>query len=166
MEKQFIVKQKTWIYIVASALLIILLGSILVNMLAIFRVGNMMSSYIPLDAASIVIMAIVALLIVLFIFLSRYKVSKNGIYVYIGFFRLSYKYEDIYLMRVNSSKTMLLLYVKAQHEDKADIKDDNSNLYANILQVFIPQSKVDEFVNAVKSNAKDLAFEILPDERK
>ncbi len=126
----------------------------------------MMSSFIPLDAVSIVIMAIVALLIVLFIFLSRYKVSKYGIFVYIGFFKLSYKYEDVYLMRVNSSKTMLLLYVKAQNEDKADIKDDSSNLYANILQIFLPQSRVDEFVNVVKSNAKDLAFEILPDERK
>ena len=76
------------------------------------------------------------------------------------------KYEDIYLMRVNSSKTMLLIYVKADSEDKADIKDESSNLYANISQIFISPTKVDEFVNAVKSNAKDLAFEILPDEGK
>ena len=30
----------------------------------------------------------------------------------------------------------------------------------------VQYSSTDEFVNAVKSNAKDLAFEILPDERK
>ena len=165
MVKSFMIKQKTWIYIVASALLIILLASIIVNVLAIFNIANMMSQYLPLDIVATIIMAIVAAIIALFIFGSRYVVNENGVTRYIGFLKESIKYDDIYLMRTNSSKTVLLLYVRAEDEKTAQVKDEISNLSANITQIFIPTSKVDEFINCVKENAKNLAFEILPDEK-
>ena len=106
-------------------------------------------------------MIIVAALISLFVFGSRYEVKETKIVRYIGFLKEEIKYEDIYLMRVDSNKTMLLLYVRANEKD-ADVHDNDSDLYANIVQVFISSSKIDEFISSVKDNAKDLAFEILP----
>lgn len=159
--KRFIIKQKTWIYILTGAILIILLASTIVNLLAIFHIGNMMSQYLPLDIVSSIIMIIVAALISLFVFGSRYEVKETKIVRYIGFLKEEIKYEDIYLMRVDSNKTMLLLYVRANEKD-ADVHDNDSDLYANIVQVFISSSKIDEFISSVKDNAKDLAFEILP----
>ena len=161
MNKTFAIRQKTGIYILTSAILIILLASIIVNLLAIFRVGNMMSQYLPLDIVSTIIMAIVATLISIFVFASKYVVTNKKIVRYIGFLKEEIKYEDVYLMRVDSKKTMLLLYVKAD-EKTAKIHDEDSNLYANIVQIFIPSNKMDEFISSVKENAKDLAFEILP----
>ena len=121
----------------------------------------MMSQYLPLDIVSTIIMVIVGVLISIFVFASRYEVKEDKIVRYIGFLKEEIKYEDIYLMRVDSKKTMLLLYVKAD-EKTAKIHDEDSNLYANIIQVFISSEKVDEFISCVKDNAKDLAFEILP----
>ena len=155
------IRQKTCIYVLTSAILIILLASIIVNLLAIFRVGNMMSQYLPVDIVSTIIMAIVAVLISVFVFTSRYVVTDTKIVRYIGFLKEDIKYEDVYLMRVDSKKTMLLLYVKAD-EKTAKIHDEDSNLYANIVQIFVPSNKMDEFISSVKENAKELAFEILP----
>ena len=121
----------------------------------------MMSQYLPLDIVSTIIMAIVATLISIFVFASKYVVTNKKIVRYIGFLKEEIKYEDVYLMRVDSKKTMLLLYVKAD-EKTAKIHDEDSNLYANIVQIFIPSNKMDEFISSVKENAKDLAFEILP----
>ena len=163
MEKQFIIKQKLWIYIVAAIILAALVASIIIDLLALFNVGKMVSSFPPLDIVAVVVMVLVCLILPLFVFFSRYVVSKDGIKRYIGFIKESVKYEDIYLMRVNSSKTILLLYVKADEEDKAQIKDEKTGLSANLIQVFISQDKMDEFISTVKDNAKDLAFEIMPD---
>ena len=121
----------------------------------------MMSQYLPVDIVSTIIMAIVAVLISIFVFASKYVVTDKKIVRYIGFLKEEIKYEDIYLMRVDSKKTMLLLYVKAD-EKTANIHDEDSNLYANIVQIFIPSNKMDEFISSVKDNEKDLAFEILP----
>ena len=121
----------------------------------------MMSQYLPLDIVSVVIMAIVATLITLFVFFSRYEVKEDKLVRWIGFLKEEIKYEDIYLMRVNSEKTILLLYIKAD-EKSCDIQDENSGLYANIAQIYIAQNKIDEFVSAMKEHNKELAFEILP----
>ena len=163
MKKQFIIKQKLWVYIVAAIILAALTVSIIINLLALFNIGNMASTFPPLDIVAVLIMAAVLAIMPIFVFFSRYEVTETKIERYIGFFKEEIKYEDIYLMRVNSKKTILLLYVKAQDEDKAQIKDNNSNLSANMVQIYIDSSKMDEFINAVKQNAKDLAFEILPD---
>ena len=163
MKKSFTIKQKIWVYLVAGALLITLLASIIVNLLAIFNVGNMRSQYLPLDIVATIVMVLVAVALGLFIFGSRYIVEEKDITRYIGFLKESIKYEDIYLMRTNSSKTILLLYVKAEDEATAQVKDEVSNLSANITQIFIPSTKIDEFISCVKDNAKELAFEILPD---
>ena len=163
MEKQFIIKQKLWIYIVTAILLTALIVSIIINLLALFNIGNMASAFPPLDIVATLIMAAVVAILPIFVFFSRYVVTDTKIERFIGFFKEEIKFEDIYLMRVNSKKTILLLYVKAQDENSAQIKDDNSNLSANMVQIFIDHSKMDEFINAVKQNAKDLAFEILPD---
>lgn len=166
MVKQFKIKQKLWIYILTSALLIILCASTIVNLLAIFNVGNMRSQYLPLDIVASIVMVLVAGILTYFVFFSRYVVTEQGITRYIGFLKEDVKYEDIYLMRVNSEKTLLLIYVKADNEASAQIKDESSSLSANLVQIFIQQSQMDEFINAVKANAKDLAFEILPSEGK
>ena len=163
MEKQFVIKQKLWIYIVAAIILAALVVSIIIDLLALFNVGNMVSSFPPLDIVAVVVMAIVCVILPMFVFFSRYKVSKDGITRYIGFIKEFVKYEDIYLMRVNSSKTILLLYVKAEDEKAAQIKDEKTGLSANLVQVFISKDKMDEFISIVKDNAKDLAFEIIPD---
>ena len=120
-----------------------------------------MSQYLPLDIVSVVIMLIVATLIVIFVFFSRYEVHKDKIVRWIGLLKEEIKFEDIYLMRVNSEKTILLLYIKAD-EKNADVHDEDSNLHANVAQIYIDHSKMDEFISAVKANYKDLAFEILP----
>ncbi len=163
MEKQFTIKQKLWVYIVAAIILAALVASIIIDLLALFNVGEMVSSFPPLDIVAVVVMVLVCLILPLFVFFSRYVVSKDGIKRYIGFIKESVKYEDIYLMRVNSSKTIFLLYVKADEEDKAQIKDEKTGLSANLIQVFISQDKMDEFISTVKENAKNLAFEIMPD---
>ena len=147
----------------AAIILAALVVSIIIDLLALFNVGNMASSFPPLDIVAVIVMAIVLVLLPLFVFFSRYVVSKDGITRYIGFFKESVKYEDIYLMRVNSSKTILLLYVKAEDEQKAQIKDEKTGLSANLVQVFISQDKMDDFISTVKENAKNLAFEIIPD---
>ncbi len=123
----------------------------------------MASAFPPLDIVAVILMAAIAVILPIFVFFSRYVVSKDGITRYIGFFKESIKYEDIYLMRVNSKKTILLLYVKAQDEEKAQVRDEQTGLNANLVQVYIAQESMDEFISAVKNNAKDLAFEILPD---
>ena len=163
MEKQFIIKQKLWVYIVAALIMAALVVSIIINLLALFNVANMASTFPPLDIVAVIIMAAVLAILPIFVFFSRYKVSKDGIARYIGFFKEAIKYEDIYLMRVNSSKTILLLYVKAEDEEKAQVKDETTGLTANLVQIYISQDKMDDFISAVKANAKDLAFEILPD---
>ncbi len=126
----------------------------------------MRSQYLPLDIVASIVMVLVAGILTYFVFFSRYVVTEQGITRYIGFLKEDVKYEDIYLMRVNSEKTLLLIYVKADNEASAQIKDESSSLSANLVQIFIQQSQMDEFINAVKANAKDLAFEILPSEGK
>ena len=120
-----------------------------------------MSQYLPLDIVSCIVMVIVATLISLFVFFSRYEVKEDKLVRYIGFLKEEIKYEDIYLMRVNSEKTILLLYIKAD-DSNAEIHDEESGLSANVAQIFISQNKVDEFISAIKDKSKDLAFEILP----
>ena len=122
----------------------------------------MMSQYLPLDIVSTIVMVIVGALIAWFVFFSRYELKDNALYRYIGFLKEQIKFEDIYMMRVNSQKTILLLYVKADEKD-ADVHDNETNLSANIIQIFIPLNKVDSFISAIKDEIKDLAFEILPD---
>ena len=56
-----------------------------------------------------------------------------------------------------------VLYVKAQDEEKAQVRDEQTGLNANLVQIYIAQESMDEFISAVKNNTKDLAFEILPD---
>lgn len=163
MEKQFIIKQKLWVYILTAVIIAALVVSIIIDLLALFNVGNMVSTFPPLDIVAVIIMALVVVVLPLFVFFSRYNVKQDGIDRYLGFFKESIKYEDIYLMRVNSKKTILLLYVKAEDDKEAQIKDTNSGLNANLVQIFISPDKMDEFISTVKENAKDLAFEILPD---
>ena len=129
-------------------------------MLSLANVGNMRSSFAPLDIVATCIMVLVMVVLIWLVFFSRYIVKENGIIRYIGFFRNFVKYEDIYLMRVNSKKTTLIIYVKAD-EKKAQIKDEASGLNANAIQVFIKPDDIDEFINAVKTNSKELAFEIV-----
>ncbi len=166
MVKKFKIKQKLWIYILTCALLIILCASSIVNLLALCEVGNFNSQFPPLDIVATIIMILVAITLTYFVFFSRYVVDQNGITRYIGFLKEQVNYEDIYLVRVDSKKTMLLLYVKADDDQKAQIKDEDSKLYANLVQIFISKEMVDDFINAVKENSKELAFEILPSEEK
>jgi len=165
MKKHFFFKQKTWISLASIAIIIILMASIIVNFLAIFRVGNMMSIHYELDIVAIVIMTLVIAFLVCFVFLSGYTFKEDYFALNLGVMVLKFKYDDVLLMRTNSDKSMFILFMET-NEEKADVKDEENNLKANILQIFVSKDNVDAFISNIKKHNQMVPVEIITEEKR
>ncbi len=147
-------------YIVSILVIIILLATSIVNILAVCNVANLVSHQPPVDIMATIIMLFVALILSIFIFFSGYTLRSTDIIINIGFAPLKVKYDDILLVRTNSDKSLLFIYVETT-DAKADVIDEQNNLKANIIQIFIAEKNVDDFISTVKQHNKLVPVEII-----
>ena len=78
---------------------------------------------------------------------------------------LKFKYDDVLLMRTNSDKSMFILFMET-NEEKADVKDEENNLKANILQIFVSKDNVDAFISNIKKHNQMVPVEIITEEKR
>lgn len=165
MRKTYFAKQKKFLYAISISLTIILLLAIVVNLLSLANIANLRSTNPVVDLTVSIVMIIVLIIINSFVFLSRYTIDRNNITCFIAYvipyFKVSI--DDILLIRMDSKKTILLLYI-ATTSDSADVVDSTSNLKANILQINIQSGRFDDFVSSVKDISPNVTVEIIDEE--
>ena len=124
----------------------------------------MMSSNVVVDSVAIAIMMVVAVIISIFVFFSGYTFKEDIIVVNFGFMPIKVKYDDILLVRTNSDKTKLALFIET-NEENADVKDEANNLKANAMLIFVSPSNVDNFISNIKKVNLQVPIEIVTEEK-
>lgn len=159
MKKRYILKTKLWIKICSIVITIILAVCALVNILRLAGVGGQSYNY-PLDITATVICIVAPILLNICVFGSYYRICDSGIKCTIGLVPTTIKYEDILLIRQDSDRTVLLIYVKT--DGRGMVTDEDAHIQADIVQINTNTNYFDDFVQAIKSHNPHTIYEILP----
>ncbi|MGN0771189.1 MAG: hypothetical protein ACI4MI_01200 [Christensenellales bacterium] len=160
MKNTFRYKTNTWIAVSATTLSIILLVCAVVNVLRLCGVRNMQSYNYTLDIVATIICTIMPIIMLGMVFGSAYTLTDKGVRCNMGLFCYTVRYEDILLMRQDSDKTILILYVKT--DKKGQVVDSNSGIQANIIQINVDKKHFDAIIERIKSHNHRAIYEILP----
>ncbi len=159
MKKRYTLKTKLWIKISSIVISIILVVCAVVNILRLCNVLGQSFNY-PLDITATIICLVAPIVFNLCVWGSFYRISDKGIQCTIGLVPTTIKYEDILLIRQDSERTILLIYVKT--EGRGMVTDEDSHLAADIIQINTASNCFDDFIQAIKAHNRDAIYEILP----
>ncbi|MGN0760552.1 MAG: hypothetical protein ACI4MV_01260 [Christensenellales bacterium] len=160
MKTTFRYKPNAWIAVSSTVLSIILLVCAIVNVLRLCGVRNMQSYNYPLDIIATVICVVMPVLLLVMIYGSAYTLTERGIRCNIGVFFHTISYQDVLLIRQDSDKTVLILYIKTTKQGQ--VVDSRSGIQANILQVNVDKKHFDAVIDAIKAHNPHTIYEILP----
>lgn len=99
-------------------------------------------------------------LLLVMIYGSAYTLTERGIRCNIGVFFHTISYQDVLLIRQDSDKTVLILYIKTTKQGQ--VVDSRSGIQANILQVNVDKRHFDAVIDAIKAHNPHTIYEILP----
>ena len=160
MKTTFRYKPNAWIAATSTVLSIILLVCAIVNVLRLCGVRNMQSYNYTLDIIATIICVVMPTILLSMIYLSAYTLTERGIRCNIGVFFHTLSYQDILLIRQDSDKTVLILYIKTSKQGQ--VVDSRSGIEANILQVNVDKRHFDAIIDAIKAHNPHTIYEILP----
>lgn len=147
-------KHKKYVYILTIALSIILLATSIVNLIAAAPNSPIMSQNVVVDITTAIVMIIALLCINFAVFLSCYKLDNDKLTIALFFIIPinNISYEDIYLLRTNPEKTVLVLYSKKDSENED-----------NIISINIDSKSFMDFIDNIKNKNSKVLFEIYQD---
>jgi len=148
-----------WIKISSIVISIILVVCAVVNILRLCGVFGQSYNF-PLDITATVICLVAPIIFNLCVWCSFYLITDSGIRCNIGLVPTTIKYEDILLMRQDSERTILLVYVKT--DGRGNVYDEDSQLRADIVQISTHPGYFDDFIQAIKTHNSGTIYEILP----
>ena len=159
MKKFYPFKQKSWIYALSILAIIILLIFMIVKILGVAGVGNLTSYHQSEDIFAIVIMAAVALLLSIFVFVCGLSIGKNKMYYVMGFLVERVKYEDIIVINMDSKGEFMLIYYKVKK--RGMVKDAKTGVNADVIYVNCNDKYFDEIIKRLKEKHPSLVVEFV-----
>ncbi|MDE6275611.1 MAG: hypothetical protein K2M75_03625 [Clostridia bacterium] len=159
MKKFYPFKQKSWIYALSILAIIILLIFIIVKILGIAGVGNLTSYHQSEDIFAIVIMAAVAVLLSIFVFVCGLSLGKDRLYYAMGFLVERVKYEDIIVINMDAKGEFMLIYYKVKR--RGMVKDAKTGVNADVIYVNCNNKYFDEIIEKLKEKHPSLVVEFV-----
>lgn len=159
MKKFYPFKQKSWIYALSISAIIILLIFIVVKILGIAGVGNLTSYHQNEDIFAIIIMAAVALLVTIFVFVCGLSIGKNNMYYVMGFLVERVKYDDIVVINMDAQGEFMLIYYKVKR--RGMVKDAKTGVNADVIYVNCNDKYFDEIIARLKEKHPSLIVEFV-----
>ena len=159
MKKFYSFKQKSWIYILSILAIIILLIFMIVKILGVAGVGNLVSYHHTEDIVAAIIMAVVAALVSIFVFLCGLSLGKNHVYYVMGFLVEKIKYEDIIVINMDAGGEYMLIYYKVKK--RGMVKDAKTGINADVIFVNCNDKYFDEIIDGLKKKHPSLVVEFV-----
>ncbi len=152
--------------LIACSIAVIIISSacIVVNSMRLAQAAGMMSPDPVLDAVAIAVLAAVLVVMTATLCGSGYTLTSKGVVRNIGVFFAFMPYKDIWLIRYDTAKTMMLIYYSVSKN--GTLKDEMTGAQSKFERVVISGKHFDDFADAVRKHAPNVAVEVVDREQK
>jgi hypothetical protein len=145
------------IYFLASAVILIALSAIVLNILKLFVAAGL-SPYNPfIDTISIVLGSAIILIVLYSVIFTGFSFRADKLVFRLSIFTVNIPYENMLLLRRDKKSDMMLLYYNLP------VKDKEENI--KYLIVNLKKDDIDNFIDRVKGGNRRVIYELFDKEK-